>query len=199
NETNAEVYSPPYLFKGARPTITNAPSLIQYNQSFTVTTPDAASIKSVALIRTPSVTHAFDQNARYIPLTFTAGSGSLSVTAPVNANTAPPGYYMLWIVNTTGVPSVSSFVRLPAPWEDTVAPTTPANLTATGGLGQATLSWTASTDNVGVTRYDVYRSTVSGFTPDSTNRIAFATTNSYSDTGVSAGTYYYVVKAEDAA
>jgi hypothetical protein len=197
NETNAEVYSPPYLFKGARPTITNVPQLLQYGQSFTITTPDAGSIRSAALIRTPSVTHAFDENQRYIPLTFTAGSGSLSATAPANGNIAPPGYYYLFIVNTNGVPSVAQFVRFPAPWEDTVAPTAPTNLTATGGLGKATLSWTASTDNVGVTRYDVYRSTTSGFTPGTGNRIGFAATTSYTDT-VAAGTYYYVVKAEDA-
>ncbi len=69
NETNAQIYSPPYLFKGTRPTITSAPQQLTYSSDFTVTTPDAASIQSVALIRTPSVTHAFDQNQRYIPLT----------------------------------------------------------------------------------------------------------------------------------
>jgi hypothetical protein len=50
-------------------------------------------------------------DTRYLPLTFTAGSGSLSVTAPANANLAPPGYYMLFIVDNAGVPSVSAMVR----------------------------------------------------------------------------------------
>jgi hypothetical protein len=201
NNTNAEIYSPPYLFKGARPTIASAPSLLQYNQGFTVSTPNAASIASVSLIRTPSVTHAFDENQRFVPLSFTAGSGQLTVSAPANSNLAPPGYYMLFIVNSTGVPSVASFVRFPAPWEDTVAPTAPT-LSASGGIGLVNLAWSASTDNVGVTRYSVYRSTTPGFTPGSANRIAFTTVGvpNYVDRDVVAGTtYYYRVKAEDAA
>ena len=172
---------------------------MQYGSNFTVQTPDASSIQSVALIRTPSVTHAFDQNQRYIPLSFTAGSGSLTVTPPAKANDAPPGYYMLFIVNGNGVPSVASFVRFPAAYEDTQPPTAPTNLTATGGLGKATLSWTASTDNIGVAKYSVYRSTTAGFTPDVTNRIAQTTSTTYTDSGLAGGTYYYRVKAEDAA
>lgn len=113
NEMSAEFFSPPYLFKGARPTITQAPAQIQYNSTFTVSTPDAASIASVTLIRTGAVTHFFDQNERYVPLAFTQTSGGLSVTAPINGNLAPPGYYMLFIVNSSGVPSVAPFVQIP--------------------------------------------------------------------------------------
>ena len=200
SETNAELYSPPYLFKGARPTITSVPSTaIQYGSSFAVTTPDAASIKSVALVRLGSVTHAFDQEQRYVPVSFTAGSGSLTVQAPSNANVAPPGYYMLFIVNGNGVPSVAEFVRFPALWEDTQPPTAPTNLTATAATGQVALSWNASTDNSGVALYDVYRSTTSGFTPSLANRIGQTSSTSYTDTGLAAATYYYLVKAEDAA
>ena len=74
----------------------------------------------------------------------------------------------------------------------------PATLTATPGPGQAVLTWSASTDNVGVARYDVHRSTTSGFTPSAANRIAQPTTTSYTDTGLAAGTYYYKVVAADA-
>jgi hypothetical protein len=199
NETNAQIYSPPYLFKGTRPTITNVPQQLTYSSNFTITTPDAASIQSVALIRTPSVTHAFDQNQRYIPLSFTKGSGTLTVTSPVDGNTAPPGYYMLFIVNANGVPSVASFVRFPAPWEDLTPPTAPTGITATGGLGGVTLNWTAATDNVGVVKYDVYRGTATGFAVDAAHRISQPSGTSYSDLGLAAGTYFYVVKAEDAA
>ena len=198
NQNNAEIYSPPYLFKGSRPTISAAPTLVQYGSAFTVTTPDAANIASVSLIRTPSVTHGFDQNQRFQWLSFTKNSGSLTVQAPAGANTAPPGYYMLFVVNTNGVPSVAKFVRFPAPWEDTVPPSAPTNLSANGGVGQATMSWTAATDNVGVTKYSVYRSATSGFTPDVTNRVGQTTATSYTDSGVAPGTYYYRVKAEDA-
>jgi hypothetical protein len=113
NEESAEFYSPPYLFKGARPTISQAPSQIQYGSNFFVSTPDGATIASVALIRSGAVTHFFDQNERYVPLSFTQTSGGLTVTAPVDANLAPPGYYMLFIVNSAGVPSVAPFVQLP--------------------------------------------------------------------------------------
>jgi Malectin domain/Domain of unknown function (DUF1929)/Bacterial Ig-like domain/Bacterial Ig domain len=199
DQTNAEIFSPPYLFKGARPTITAAPGTVQYGSQFTVTTPDAASITKVALIRTPSVTHAFDQNGRYIPVSFTTGNGQLTVQAPSSSNTAPPGYYMLFILNGSGVPSVASFVRFPAAWEDSQAPTAPGTLSATAGTGSVALSWSAATDNVGVTSYDVYRSTTSGFTPSPSNKIGSSTTTTYTDNGVAPGTYFYVVRAEDAA
>ncbi len=199
DQLNAEIYSPPYLFKGARPAITSAPSLVQYGSSFTVTTPDAARIASVSLIRTPSVTHAFDENQRFQFLNFTAGSGSLNVQAPASANLAPPGYYMLFLVDTTGVPSVASLLRFPAGYEDTESPTAPGSLAATGSTGSVSLSWTASNDNIAVARYNVHRSTTAGFTPSLANRVGQSTGLSYTDSGLAAGTYYYVVRAEDAA
>jgi hypothetical protein len=109
---NAEIYSPPYLFKGARPTITDAPSSLGYGSSFFVQTPDSANIASVALIRNGSVTHGVDMDQRYVPLTFTQGTDGLNVQAPADANLAPPGYYMLFIANSAGVPSVAPFVQL---------------------------------------------------------------------------------------
>jgi hypothetical protein len=111
----AEIYSPPYLFKGARPTITSAPSVIQYNTHFTVQTPDAARIGKVTLLRLGSVTHAFDENQRYVELSFTQVAGGLDITGPVTMNPVLPGHYMLFIVDTNGIPSVSSIVRFPAP------------------------------------------------------------------------------------
>ena len=79
---------------------------------------------------------------------------------------------------------------------DTSAPTAPAGLTANGGAGQAALSWTASTDNVGVSRYNVHRSTVAGFIASTSNRVAQPTGTTYTDTGLPAGTYFYKVIAE---
>jgi len=113
DEKSAEFYSPAYLFKGARPTISQAPAQLQYNSNFFVATPDAANITSVVLIRTGAVTHFFDQNERFLPLAFTQTTGGLTVTSPINSNLAPPGYYMLFIVNSSGVPSVAPFVQLP--------------------------------------------------------------------------------------
>jgi hypothetical protein len=112
DEKSAEFYSPPYLFKGTRPTISQAPVQISYAQNFFVGTPDAATITSAVLIRTGATTHFFDQNTRFVPLTFQQTTGGLTVTAPANGNQAPPGYYMLFLVNSSGVPSIAPFVQL---------------------------------------------------------------------------------------
>ncbi|NUT54739.1 MAG: hypothetical protein HOQ03_01980, partial [Thermoleophilia bacterium] len=82
---------------------------------------------------------------------------------------------------------------------DTVPPSAPGTLTATGGLGQIALAWGAATDNTVVARYNVHRGTSAGFTPSAANRIAQPTGTSFTDTGLSAGTYYYRVTAEDPA
>jgi hypothetical protein len=109
---NAEIYSPPYLFKGgSRPTITSAPATVQYNTSFIVQTPNAP-ITSVSLIRLGAVTHAFNEDQRFLNLTFQQIAGGLSVQTPANANLAPPGYYMLFIVDSKGVPSVAAILKV---------------------------------------------------------------------------------------
>src|SRR5207244_2855220 len=83
---------------------------------------DPANIGSVSLIRAGAVTHSIDMDQRYVPRTFTQTAGGLSVQAPANGNLAPPGYYMLFIVDANGVPSVAPLVRLPAGYEDAQPP-----------------------------------------------------------------------------
>jgi galactose oxidase len=107
-----QVFSPPYLFRGARPVITSAPDVLNYGQGFMISTAEAASIAQVTLVRLPSVTHAFDQNQRFFRMSFQAGSESLAVTAPTQPNLAPPGHYMMFLVNSQGVPSVAKIIRL---------------------------------------------------------------------------------------
>jgi hypothetical protein len=114
-----EIYSPAYLFNpdgslAKRPTITGvtAPS---YGAAFHITTPDAGDIKSVVLIRAGAVTHAFDMDQRLVELSFKAHHGELVAAAPANGNLAPPGYYLLFILNGKGVPSEARFVQLKAP------------------------------------------------------------------------------------
>jgi len=111
DQESLEIFAPPYLFKGSRPTITTAPSVLSYNQAFNVTTPDAANIASVALMAIGNMTHGINMSQRYLPLSFSTNGNSLTVGAPANANLAPPGIYMLFIVNTQGVPSMAFFVR----------------------------------------------------------------------------------------
>jgi len=107
-----EIFSPPYLSAGARPTITSSPTSVKYGAQFTINTPDASSIKTVALIRAGASTHAENWDQRYVTLSFTAGSGVITATAPSTANSAPPGYYMIALVNTSGVPAVMPFISL---------------------------------------------------------------------------------------
>jgi F5/8 type C domain/Domain of unknown function (DUF1929)/Glyoxal oxidase N-terminus len=115
-EQRMEIYKPAYLFQAngtaaIRPSISSAPNSISWGNPFTVQTPDAANIASVVLVRNGAATHAFDMDQRLVGLSFTAGSG-LTVMAPPNGNIAPPGYYMLFILNSSGVPSIATFVRL---------------------------------------------------------------------------------------
>ena len=92
---NAQVFTPPYLFKAdgsgalaARPTIASAPGSVAYGAGFQVGTPDAAAIRKVALVRLGAVTHSVNMEQRYVPLTFTAGAGSLTATAPATARSS---------------------------------------------------------------------------------------------------------------
>jgi hypothetical protein len=109
---SAEIYSPPYLFNGVRPTITSGPSSVKYGNTFFVATPDATAITQVTWIRLGSVTHSFNQNQRLNHLTFAQTTGGLNITAPANANIAPPGHYMLFLLNSKGVPSIAKIIQI---------------------------------------------------------------------------------------
>jgi concanavalin A-like lectin/glucanase superfamily protein/galactose oxidase-like protein/Big-like domain-containing protein/Kelch motif protein len=108
---DAEFYSPPYLFKGPRPAISSAPATIGYGANFFVGTA-ATNISAVNLLRLGAVTHAFNQNQRIVKLTFQPTGGGLTVQAPSTANLAPPGHYMLFILDANGIPSVASIVQI---------------------------------------------------------------------------------------
>ena len=110
---HAEIYSPPYLFKGPRPVINAAPSAVSYGDSITIST-DSTDIVSVALLRPSAVTHAINMNQLYVPLTFTQGTGQVVATAPAGPNLTPPGSSILVIKNSAGVPSVATWVQLAA-------------------------------------------------------------------------------------
>ena len=117
-EQHMEVYTPQYLLNAdgtpaTRPAITGTSStVIGYGGALQVQTPDAANISNVVLMRNGAVTHAFDMDQRYVGLSFTAGAGVLNVTGPPNGNIAPPGYYMLFILNGAGVPSVAAMLQV---------------------------------------------------------------------------------------
>ncbi|MFI6505444.1 LamG-like jellyroll fold domain-containing protein [Nonomuraea typhae] len=85
------------------------------------------------------------------------------------------------------------------PVQDTQAPSAPGSLAATGGSRNAQLTWTASTDNVGVSGYSIHRSATPQFTPSAANVVGSSTTTTFTDAGLAAGTYHYRVRASDAA
>jgi hypothetical protein len=109
-----EIFSPPYLFKGVRPTYNLSSTSMRYGVPLTVSTPNAASIRKVTIIRHASSTHAFDMGERLNTLAFQAATDgqSLTVTPPAAARLAPPGPYMLFIVNDKGVPSIAQTLLL---------------------------------------------------------------------------------------
>lgn len=117
-ETQMEVYSPAYLFNrdgslAPRPMIEPVKKgVIAYGAEFQVATPDPSDIKKVVLVRPGAPTHAFDMEQRLVELSFSAGTGAVQVQAPPTGNVAPPGYYLLFILNSTGVPSVGHFVQI---------------------------------------------------------------------------------------
>ena len=112
DQFSAQIFSPPYLFKGPRPVIASAPSTAAYGASISVQTPDAASIASVSLSGSVQSRTRSTRTSASCSCRSRAGGGTLSVQTPANANLAPPGHYMLFILNTNGVPSVASIVQL---------------------------------------------------------------------------------------
>lgn len=109
---DCEIFSPTYLFKGARPTITSVPALAENGSTVAITTPDAASITKVTLIGLTTTTHAFNMGQHYQSLSFTTGSGVVNATLPASSITLPPGFYMCFLVNSTGVPSIAKMVQV---------------------------------------------------------------------------------------
>ena len=115
-QRNAEVYSPPYLFSGIRPTITSAPASIDYGETFFVETAGATDFGQVNILRLGSATHAHNFDQRFCRLEFAIDSSTqLSVSAPASATACPPGPYMLFVLNSSGVPSVAEILLLAGP------------------------------------------------------------------------------------
>ncbi len=121
NSKTFELYEPPYMHHptATRPTITDvvrnsvSTRRILYGESFVVTTPNAATIARVALMRPGACTHHTDTEQRYVRLEFTIGPGMLDVAGITDRRIAPPGYYMLWIVDTNGLPCQrAEFIQL---------------------------------------------------------------------------------------
>lgn len=118
NNTAIEVYSPPYLFRGARPVISSAPALVHHGQSFVIESPDASSIVKVVLVRPMAVTHQTDSEQKVLEMPYIhdhANPTRLTLTAPHGGHPhslAQQGYYMMFAINNNGVPSIAKWVYL---------------------------------------------------------------------------------------
>jgi hypothetical protein len=107
-----ERYFPSY-FNQPRPQIVNAPASVAYGAAFAVDTPQAAAVSEVMLMRPGAVTHGFDMSQRAIELAITGGGAtSVDVVAPPTGNVAPPGFYLLFIVDVNRVPSVARWIQV---------------------------------------------------------------------------------------
>ena len=118
NNLNAEIYTPPYLYKqdwsatlATRPVITAAPATATWGSTVAVTL-NASGVSKVTLVKTGSATHTVDFDQRFLSLAFTSTGTKVSVTLPASAKLAPPGNYMLFVFNSAGVPSVARIIKL---------------------------------------------------------------------------------------
>jgi len=118
NNTAIEIYSPPYMFAGPRPVISSAPALVHHGQSFTIESPDADRIVKVVLVRPMAVTHQTDTEQKVLEMPYIhdhANPTRLTLTAPHGGHPhslAQQGYYMMFALNTAGVPSVAKWIYL---------------------------------------------------------------------------------------
>ena len=198
-----EIYQPPYLFNSTgglatRPSITSAPSSISYGNTFTVQTPDAANISHVVLVRNGTVTHAFGLDQGEVEISFTAGSGALTVTAPPNGNIAPPGYYMMFILNNSGVPSVATFVQV-TPQPNFSVAATPSSRTVPPGTGTSyNVSVTPSngfTGNVTFSVIGLPSGATASFSPSSVTGSGSSTLSVSTSSSTPTGSYTLTITA----
>jgi plastocyanin len=112
-ELRLELFHPPYLFRGPRPIVDEAPTEVRYGETFHIHTPQARSLKWVSLIRPMATTHSWESNQRLVDIPFeTHGFCALHAHTPKEATIAPPGWYMLFLTDTDGVPSQAHWVHL---------------------------------------------------------------------------------------
>jgi hypothetical protein len=111
-EQRIEIYSPPYLYQGRRPTISNAPTELWRGASESVNTVDATPIAAIRLIRPSAVTHVTDVEQRSVAVSFTQHGNTLDFELPSAPGLLPSGWYMLFVTNQVGTPSISRWVHV---------------------------------------------------------------------------------------
>lgn len=120
HEQNAEIYSPPYLFDprgelAARPLVSGVPQRLNYGEAFAVTVQSTSAISKAVFIKPGSTTHSHNQDQRLIELTLEPTAEGVRLIAPQNRNLAPPGHYLLFLLDENGVPSLADTVLIGQP------------------------------------------------------------------------------------
>jgi hypothetical protein len=117
----SEIYYPPYLYNATgggfatRPVIQSAPATLSPGVDFSIQISGAGTIDRVTLVQTGAATHAVNSQQRFVELPFTSGSNTLFVQMHDQATDVPPGYYLLFVIKSNGVPSVGKIVRINVP------------------------------------------------------------------------------------
>jgi hypothetical protein len=110
--TPNERYLPSYFFK-PRPTITAAPAILAFGAAFSIQTPTPAAIAEIVLMRPGAVTHGFNHSQRYVGCMITGATATaINATAPPDGTIAPPGHYLLFLLDGDRVPSTAKWTRL---------------------------------------------------------------------------------------
>jgi hypothetical protein len=204
-----EIYEPAYLFSGVdsngnpipatRPSISSAPVAISYGSAFTVETPNAADISSVVLVRPGASTHAFDMDQRLVGLSFSHDAGALNVTGPPSGNIAPPGYYMLFVLNSAGTPSLATFVQLTQAPPDFSVSATPSSRTIVQGSSTTySVSVTALNGfngNVGLSASGLPAGASASFSPTTISSAGSSTLTINTAPTTPAGSYPIIITA----
>ncbi len=197
NNTNGEIYYPPYLFTAAatvaaRPVIDSAPSVVDTGRTVQLTVSSGRPIARVTFVATGAVTHGFNMNQRFVELPFNAQGSTLSVQIPARASDVPPGTWMVFVFDDAGVPSVAKMVRVnvAAAFNTAVVPviTSPGNRSSTVGTA-VDLAITASDPNNDTLSY-----AASGLPP---GLVMNASSGHIAGTPTSAGSYSVTVAASD--
>jgi len=195
DQLNMQMYSPGYLFKGPRPVIGDLPAEITHHSTMDLVSPQAADIAKVTLVDLASVTHAADWNQRFVDLPFTRDGDTLTVDTPASASIAPENYYMVFAVDSNGVPSTAKIVKLGGtPDADAPAITD----VAAGAVSQSSATITWSTDEAadGQVEYG----TTTGYGSTTTRNTALETAHSQTVNGLAPDTtYHFRVRSSDAA